>query len=265
MNKLKSVLANNEIAYGTFCALKDPAVIEILGYAGYDFAIIDLEHSALDLSTMEHFIRAAKIANITSVVRTPQNDNATILRAVEAGADAVMIPHLMTPEQAEKIVDMAKYAPIGQRGIDGSTRVAKYGNIPMVEHMKQQNEHVLVIGMIEDAEAVENIEELAKVKGLDLLFIGAADLSVSYELPHQVTHPNVRNAIKTVFEKAKIAGMKVGVPAYDAAQAQEVAALGASFITSPAVDTYHLTQTLKTHLNSVKTANSRQGEENYAK
>jgi 2-keto-3-deoxy-L-rhamnonate aldolase RhmA len=256
MNKMKQVLENNQIAYGTFCALKDPAIIEILGYAGYDFAIIDLEHSALDLSTMEHFIRAAKVANITSVVRTPQNDYATILRAVEAGADAVMIPHLMSKEQGKKIVDMAKYAPIGRRGIDGSTRVAKYGNIPMAEHMKQQNEHLLVIGMIEDEEAVENLDEILQVEGLDLLFIGAADLSVSYNLPHEVTHPTVRSAIKKVFEKSKEAGMKVGVPAYDAVQAQEVAALGASFITSPAVDTYHLTQTLKTHLHSVKTANS---------
>jgi 2-keto-3-deoxy-L-rhamnonate aldolase RhmA len=260
MNRLKEVLARNQIAYGTFCALKDPAVIEILGYAGYDFAIIDLEHSALDLATMEHFIRAAKVAGITSVVRTPQHDFATILRVVEAGADAVMIPHLMTKEQGKRVVDMAKYAPIGQRGIDGSTRVAKYGNIPMSEHMKQQNDHLLVIGMIEDAEAVDNMDELLTIQGLDLLFIGAADLSVSYELPHQVTHPTVRAAIKTVFEKANRAGMKVGVPAYDGPQAKEVADMGASFITSPAVDTYHMTQTLKTHLKSVKAANNQSVE-----
>ncbi|MCF8565569.1 siderophore biosynthesis protein SbnG [Alicyclobacillus tolerans] len=257
MHKFKEVLSRNEIAYGTFCALKDPAIIEILGYAGYDFAVIDLEHSALDLMTMEHFIRAAKIANITSVVRTPQKDEATILRAVEAGADAVMVPHLISQEQGKRIVDMAKYAPIGRRGIDGSTRVAKYGNVPMTEHMQQQNDHLLVIGMIEDAEAVENIDEILQVQGLDLLFIGAADLSVSYNLPHQVTHPTVRSAIKTVFEHASRAGMKVGVPAYDAAQAKEVVDLGASFVTSPAVDTYHLTQTLTAHLRSVKNANQR--------
>ncbi|MDQ0221118.1 HpcH/HpaI aldolase family protein [Peribacillus cavernae] len=256
-NVLKKCLSENRIAYGTFCALKDPAIIEILGYAGYDFAVIDLEHSALDLTTMEHFIRAAQIANITSVVRTPQNDYATILRAVEAGADAVMFPHLITREQAEKIVDIAKYPPIGHRGIDGSTRIAKYGNTPMNEHMQKQNERVLVIGMIEDAEAVENIDELVTVEGLDLLFIGAADLSVSYELPHQVTHPTVRAAIRTVFEKANRAGIKVGIPGFDADQAREVADLGASFITSPAVDTYHLTQSLKSHLNRIKTANNR--------
>jgi 4-hydroxy-2-oxoheptanedioate aldolase len=255
MNKLKDVLACNQIAYGAFCALKDPAIIEILGYTGYDFAIIDLEHSALDLSTMEHFIRAAKIAGITSVVRTPQMDNASILRVVEAGADAVMIPHLMSKEQGQKIVSMAKYAPIGMRGMDGSTRAARYGSTPMLEHMQQQNDHVLIIGMIEDVEAIENLDEILTVEGLDLLFVGAADLSCSYQLPNQVAHPIVRQAIKTVFEKANRAGIKVGVPAYDAAQAKEVADMGASFITSPAVDTYHLTQTLKAHLQTLKAAN----------
>jgi 4-hydroxy-2-oxoheptanedioate aldolase len=254
MSKMKETMARGELAYGSFCALKDPAIVEILGYAGFDFAIIDLEHSSLDLSTMEHFIRAAKVAGITSIVRTPQNDYATVLRAVEAGADGVMIPHLMSAEMGRRVVNMAKYPPVGMRGIDGSTRIARYGNVPMADHMKQQNERLIVIGMIEDKEAVDNLEEILGIEGLDMLFIGAADLSTSYGLPHQVTHPTVRGAIKSVFDRAKRTGMKVGVPAYDGKQAKEVADLGASFITSPAVDTYHITQTLKAHLESVKAA-----------
>jgi len=255
MSKMKETLGRGEIAYGSFCALKDPAIVEILGYAGFDFAIIDLEHSSLDLSTMEHCIRAAKVAGITSIVRTPQNDYATVLRAVEAGADGVMIPHLMNKEMGKRVVNMAKYAPLGMRGIDGSTRVARYGNVPMADHMKQQNERLIVIGMIEDKEAVDEIDSILTTEGLDMLFIGAADLSTSFGLPHQVTHPTVRAAIKTVFERANRAGMPVGVPAYDGKQAKEVADLGARFITSPAVDTYHITQTLKAHLESVKAAN----------
>jgi 4-hydroxy-2-oxoheptanedioate aldolase len=255
MNKLKDVLARNEIAFGSFLALKDPAIIELYGYAGYDFGIIDLEHSALDLQTMEHFIRAAQIAGISSVVRTPQRDTATILRAVEAGADVVMVPHLMTKEQGDFIVKMAKYAPIGMRGIDGSTRVARYGNNEMIEHMKTQNERILVIGMIEDEEAIENIDEILTVKGLDLLFIGAADLSVSMRHPYQVTHPAVREAVKTVIEKANAAGIKVGIPAYDAEQVRQNIESGISWITSPVMDTFHLTDTLKAHLHNIKSVN----------
>jgi len=252
MGQLRDTLSRGDIAYGTFCALKDPAVIELLGYVGYDFAVIDLEHSALDLSTMEHFIRAAKIANISSVVRTPQMDFATILRAVEAGADAVMVPHLMNRAMAERIVATAKYPPVGIRGIDGSTRVARYGGATMVDHMKAQNDRLLVIGMIEDREAVDDIENIVQTPGLDLLFVGASDLSCSYGLPTQVTHPTVRSAIEKVLVAANRAGIKVGIPAFDPQQAKDLAELGYRFITSPAVDTFHLTQTLSAHLKQLK-------------
>lgn len=254
MNKLKKALDNNQIAYGIFSALKDPAVIEILGYAGYDFAVIDLEHSTVDLSTMEHMIRAAQIANITSVVRTPQEDYGTILRAVEAGADAVMVPHLTSKAQAEKIVAMAKYLPIGQRGLDASTRVAKFGGISVdiENHMQSQNERLLVIGMIEDAEAVLNIEDIVTTKGLDLLFIGATDLSGSFGYPGEVTNPIVREAIQEVINKANNAGVKVGIPAFKPDQVREVINMGVSYLTTPAVDASFLTQSLKAHLESVK-------------
>lgn len=252
MGKLKEVLQRGEIAYGTFCALKDPAVVELLGYVGYDFAVIDLEHSALDLATMEHFIRAAQIGGISSVIRTPQMDFATILRAVEAGADAIMVPHLVSREMAERIVATAKYPPVGMRGIDGSTRVARYGGVQMVDHMKVQNDRLLVIGMIEDKEAVEQIDDIVQTPGLDLLFVGASDLSCSYGLPTQVTHPTVRGAIEKILASANRAGVKVGIPAFDPKQAKDLAELGYRFITSPAVDTFHLTQTLTAHLQSVK-------------
>lgn len=254
MGKLKEVLQRGEIAYGTFCALKDPAVVELLGHVGYDFAVIDLEHSALDLSTMEHFIRAAQVGGISSIVRTPQMDFATILRAVEAGADAIMVPHVLSREMAQKIVATAKYPPIGMRGIDGSTRVARYGGVRMVDHMKVQNDRLLVIGMIEDQEAVEQIEDIVQTPGLDLLFVGASDLSCSYGLPTQVTHPTVRAAIEKILFTANKAGVKVGIPAFDPQQAKDLAELGYSFITSPAVDALHLTQTLTVHLHALKTS-----------
>jgi 4-hydroxy-2-oxoheptanedioate aldolase len=254
MTRLKETLRRGDIAYGTFCALKDPAVVELLGYVGYDFAVIDLEHSSLDLSTMEHFIRAAQIGGISSVIRTPQMDFATILRAVEAGADAIMVPHIVSREMAEKVVATAKYPPVGMRGIDGSTRVARYGGVKMVEHMKVQNERLLVIGMIEDREAVEQIDDIVTTPGLDLLFVGASDLSCSYGLPTQVTHPTVRAALEKILSSASKAGVKVGIPGFDPQQAKDLAEMGYGFITSPAVDTFHLTQTLTAHLQALKEA-----------
>lgn len=256
MNKLKKAISESGIGFGMFTALKDPAIVEIIGHAGYDFVVIDLEHSAMDLSTMEHMIRVAEIVDITSIVRVPQEDYATILRAAEAGADAVMFPHLITKEQAEKIVNMAKYYPIGNRGLDASTRVAKYGNISMAEHMKLQNERVQVIGMIEDKEAVDNIDDILSVEGIDLLFVGAADLSSSFALPGQVTHPELRKAMKTIIDKAKKANVPVGLPAYDAVQVKQLEEMGVKFIATPAVDTFYITETFKAHLKEVKEYNA---------
>lgn len=245
-------IKKNEVCYGMFLALKDPAIVEIIGYAGYDFGIIDLEHSTTDLSTMEHMIRASETIGINSVVRVPQNDYGTILRAVEAGADTIMVPHLTTSEQAQKIVDMAKYYPIGKRGLDASTRVAKYGNVPMAEHMKIQNKRIQVIGMIEDKEALDQIDEILKIEGIDLLFIGAADLSSSFGIPGEVSHPKLREATHNIIEKANKANVPVGMPAYDAKQANELRNMGVKFIATPAVDTFLLSEMFNKHLKEVK-------------
>src|SRR5699024_4184735 len=147
-------------------------------------------------------IRASETAGLNSVVRVPQNDYATILRAVEAGTDTVMVPHLKDSKQARDIVDMAKYYPIGRRGLDASTRVAQYGNQSMAEHMKIQNERIQIIGMIEEKEDIEQIDEILTVDGIDLLFIGAADLSSSFGLPGEVSHPKLREAIQSVIDKS---------------------------------------------------------------
>src|SRR5699024_10800266 len=245
-------IEKNETCYGMFLALKDPAIVEIIGYAGYDFGIIDLEHSSLDLSVMEHMIRASETINLNSVVRVPQNDYGTILRAAEAGADTVMIPHLMDGKQAKDIVDMAKYYPIGKRGLDASTRIAQYGNKTMAEHMKIQNKRIQIIGMIEDQEAVENIDEILAVQGIDLLFIGAADLSSSFGLPGEVSHPKLREAIQSVIDKSNEVNVPVGMPAYDAEQANELREMGVKFIATPAVDTFLISEMFNNHLQNIK-------------
>lgn len=252
MSRLKQALDNHQVGYGLFVGLKDPAIVEIVGYAGYDFVIIDLEHSALDLSTMEHMIRAANLVGITAIVRVPQDDYATILRVLEAGAEGVMFPHLVTREQGEKIVQMAKYYPLGGRGLDPTTRVAKYGHVSMLEHMEEQNKRVQLIGMIEDKEALDQLDDILSVKGLDLLFIGTSDLSASLGLPGQVKHPEVQEAIRIILDKAAEQGVPVGMPAYDLAIAQEWIQLGAKFICTPPVDTFHLSKTFREHLLKLK-------------
>lgn len=252
MHKFMTRLNQEERAFGTIVTLKDPAVVELLGYVGYDFAIIDMEHSTLSLESMENMLRAAQCAQITSIVRTPKDDYGTILRVLDAGADAIMVPHLMTKEQGESIVNMAKYRPVGKRGLDGSTRAARYGVTPFTQHIRQQNEHVTVIGMIEDAEALHNLDELLRIDGLDLLFLGPADLAASLGFQEDFNHPLVWEAIQEIFSKAQAVGMKVGIPAFTAEEVNKAASMGASFFTTPPIDVLLLGRTLDKQLQDLK-------------
>ncbi|WP_183193072.1 HpcH/HpaI aldolase family protein [Brevibacillus nitrificans] len=252
MNKLSKLLHNQQSAYGMIVTMKDPAVVEMMGYAGYDFAIIDLEHTTMDLGLVEHMIRAARCVQVTSVVRTPQSDYGAMLRVVDAGADAIMVPHLTSREQAERVVGAAKYRPIGYRGLDGSSRSAAYGTIPLSQHIERQNEGVTVIGMIEDALALNNLNEIVSVPGLDLLFIGPADLAASLGYQEQFDHPVVMEAIEEIIATTRKAGLGIGIPAFTGEEVDRYARIGANYFTVPPIDTLFFSKALTVHLREVK-------------
>ncbi|AHV95678.1 HpcH/HpaI aldolase family protein [Paenibacillus sabinae] len=252
MNKLSKLLHNQQSAYGMIVTLKDPAVVEMLGHTGYDFAIIDMEHTTMDFGLVEHMIRAAECVKVSSVVRTPQNDYGAMLRVLEAGADAIMVPHLTTREQAERIVGTAKYRPIGSRGLDGSSRIAQYGTTPFQQHLKRQNERVTVIGMIEDESALTNLDDIVSVAGLDLLFVGPADLAASFGCQEQFDHPIVMEAIEAIVRTAREAGLGVGIPAFTAEEVDKYSRWGANFFTIPPIDTLLFSRAMTAHLSGVK-------------
>ncbi|WP_445487493.1 HpcH/HpaI aldolase family protein [Niallia sp. 03133] len=253
MTNFSKLLYGQQSAYGTIVTLKDPAVVEMLGYTGYDFAIIDMEHTTMDFSLVEHMIRAAKCVHVSSVVRTPQNDYGAMLRVLDAGADAIMVPHLTTKEQAERTVGTAKYRPIGFRGLDGSSRSAQYGTTPFLEHIERQNKQVTVIGMIEDAIAISNINEIVRVAGLDLLFIGPADLASSLGYQEQFDHPVVMEAIEEIIKVTRHAGLGIGIPAFTPEEVDKYTRWGANFFTIPPIDALLLSHVLASQLKGVKT------------
>ncbi|WP_165452479.1 HpcH/HpaI aldolase family protein [Paenibacillus thalictri] len=252
MNKLSQLIHDQQSAYGIIVTLKDPAVVEMLGFAGYDFAVIDMEHTTMDYGLVEHMIRAAQCVQVTSIVRTAPNDYAAMLRVLDAGADGIMVPHLTTREQAERIVGTAKYRPIGYRGLDGSSRAAHYGTIPFSQHIRRQNETVTVIGMIEDALAVTNINEIVSVPGLDLLFLGPADLASSLGYQDQFDHPAVMEAIEEVIAAARKANLGIGIPVFTPEEVDRYSRMGVNYFTVPPIDALLLSRALSSHLHDVK-------------
>ncbi|MFC1963785.1 HpcH/HpaI aldolase/citrate lyase family protein [Chloroflexota bacterium] len=178
-NRIKEKIRQGKLSIGTYVKLADPALVEIIGLAGFDAAFIDMEHTSFDLGLIQEMIRACDIVGITSLVRVPNNSHETILRVLEMGAQGIQVPHISDKEGARAAVRAVRYAPLGERGMGAATRAAQYGAIPLKEHVTTSNSEIILAVMVEDIEAVRHLEDIAAVEGIDLVAIGPADLTQS--------------------------------------------------------------------------------------
>ncbi len=216
-NRIRQLWAENKPAIGLWVALADPGIVEIAAYAGYDFVAIDQEHCALDFQTIENMLRAAKAAGVASMVRVPENNMKAILRIVELGPDGVFIPHIHDSADAKKAVEAVRYRPFGDRGISGSTRAARYGldGPDFPAFARRINQEVVVAAMIEDKSAVDDIEAIAATEGVDVCFIGPADLARSLDHMGARNDPATGVAIERVAAACRTIGKaKPGIAIY---------------------------------------------------
>lgn len=196
-NQLKARLAAGQQVHGLINAIPAPLLVEMAGYAGYDFVILDLEHGSTNPQTLENLIRAAECANITPLVRVPRAAPDVILQVLDAGAQGIVVPHVQSRSEAELAVAASRYHPLGNRGVAGG-RTTGFGTLPLADYMAMANREIMVVAMIEDRAGVEAIDEIASVPGLDMVLEGAMDLSQSLGVPTQVQHPEVQAAIERV-------------------------------------------------------------------
>lgn len=196
-NRLKAALQAGDPVFGLLNSIPSPVLIEMLGYAGYDFVILDMEHVSVNPETLENAVRAAECAGITALVRVPSAAPEYILRVLDCGALGVVIPHVRSRDEAEQIVRASRYYPNGQRGVSGG-RTTGFGSIDLVSYFERANREVMVVVMIEDRAGVEAISEIVRVPGIDMVLEGAVDLAQSYALPGQHQHPQVQAAIQSV-------------------------------------------------------------------
>jgi 4-hydroxy-2-oxoheptanedioate aldolase len=214
-NSLKQRLKNGEALLGTFVRSSDPAVVEVLGFAGFDFIIIDNEHTAMNLESMVNLIRASELAGMVPTVRIRQKNAAEILRVLDSGAMGVQVPQVDTAEEARRIAMWTKYAPEGERGFAASQRSAGYGSLDPVEYAVLSNENILTVCYCETKESVDNLDEILKVPGVDIIFIGPFDLSQAYGVIGQPNHPKVIEVIDGIITKVRAAGKAAGLIASD--------------------------------------------------
>jgi 4-hydroxy-2-oxoheptanedioate aldolase len=201
-------------------------LVELLGRMGFDAIFIDCEHGATGWEDVENMVRAAELADATPIVRVQSNDPSTITRALDRGAGGVQVPHINTRAQAEAAVQAAKFAPLGHRGYAGG-RSALGVKSNFTGHA---NDETMVVAMLEEVEALKNLDEILKVEHIDAFFIAPGDLSQSMGYPGQTDHPDVQAAIHDAVRRTRAAGRVSGVLTTNAASARRFLDLGALFI-----------------------------------
>jgi len=207
-NRVKEVMKRGNSAYGVLVALPSPALVEMAGFAGFDFVIIDQEHGAISPETFENMIRAAESSGTCPFVRIRDSQPETILGALDRGAQGIVVPHVNTPEQALKISKACRFHPRGNRGLAAAGRAAGFGFMPPAEFFSTANEETILMPMIENREGAERIDEILSVEGIDLVMAGAGDLSQAYGVPGQPLHPTTQEVVTKIF----LASKKAGVP-----------------------------------------------------
>ena len=216
-NTLKEKLAAGKAAFGVMITFPSPPVVELLGCLGFDWVLIDNEHGSITVENSEAMILASELTGIAPIVRPVANKAEIIAPFLDRGAWGVQVPHVSTAEEARAVVDAVKYFPVGHRGFFSRGRPAGYGlEGSSAEYVQDANRETLVCVMIEEVEAVENLDEMVAVEGVDVFFIGSGDLSQSMGYPGEQTHPEVQRMMERGVRVIRGAGKTAGVSCPDA-------------------------------------------------
>jgi 2-keto-3-deoxy-L-rhamnonate aldolase RhmA len=208
-NQLKQNLQQGKVVLGLFINSAYPAFVEICGHAGFDFAVIDLEHGALNTLVAEDLCRAADCVGIAPLVRVRKNDGPQIQRALDIGSAGVQVPQIETKADAQAVVRNAKYSPIGARGLSFYTRAGVYSSAG-TQIADQLNEESMVVVHVEGKRGVENLQEIISVPYIDVIFLGPYDLSQSLGIPGKVRDPRVIELMQTAVQEIRNAGKVAG-------------------------------------------------------
>ncbi len=226
------VLRKLRAGQGVLCFksnLADARVVEIAAMAGYDCVWLCLEHVPNDLRCIEEGIWAAKAYNADVMVRVAKGSYSDYIRPLEMDASGIMVPHIMSADEARNVVRTTRFHPLGRRPVDGGNADGAFCAIGAADYMQQANSKRFVVLQIEDPEAVEEIDSIAAVQGYDILFFGPGDYSHAIGFPGQYDHPLVIKARDKVLSSARKHGKYAGIPA-TSENIAGLAAMGFSFL-----------------------------------
>lgn len=233
LNEFKRRLFAGEALDGLWMSLASPITAEALGLLGYDWLLFDTEHSAVDLAQVQPLLQAASAGASNLVVRPAWNDKVLIKRALDIGAQTLLVPFVQTPEEAAAAVAATRYPPHGIRGVAGGTRASRYGLAK--DYFETANSEIAVLVQVETVEALSQLEQIASVPGVDGVFIGPSDLAASFGYLGNPDAAEVQVALKDAVERLKVIKVPAGILATNSTDAKRYRSWGYAFV-SGAVD-----------------------------
>jgi 4-hydroxy-2-oxoheptanedioate aldolase len=228
-NKFKKTLSSNKTQFGLWMGLPDSICAEIGAGAGFDWLLIDAEHAPYDLRSIQNHLQAIAPYDVPAIVRPPEGTTAIIKQLLDIGAQTLLIPMVNTAEQARQLVQDSLYPPKGIRGLGTSRARAAHWN-GVEGYLQKANDEICLIVQAETKQAIDNLDEIAKIDGVHGVFIGPSDLSASMGYVGNPGHPEVVAAVEKGIETIIKAGKAAGVLAVDKKLAEGYAAKGASFV-----------------------------------
>lgn len=248
-SRIVEKLRKDELVICTKLNIVDMITAELAAYAGFDCIWLDMEHVPVDYREIQSAMLAAKARGAETIVRTPRGAYSNLIRPLEMDAAAIMVPHVMSKADAEMVAHYTKFQPVGRRPVDGGNGDGMYGLMDTPDYVRYSNEQKLTIIQIEDIEAYEEIEEIAAVPGIDMLFFGPADFSHSLGLLLDMDNERVVEARRRVAEVARRHGKLAGTVG-STANMRELYDMGYRFI-SIGADVIGLAEYYKSIMNQV--------------
>ena len=226
-NSFKRAIAEGRQQLGLWCTLPGGFVSEALAGAGFDWLLLDTEHSPGDPLTVLEQLQAVASYDVSPVVRPASNDVVLIKRFLDLGAQTLLIPYVQNANEARQAVAAMRYPPQGIRGVSALTRATRFGRVP--GYGKRAHEELCLLVQVETQAALEHIEEIAAVDGVDGIFVGPGDLAASFGLVGELGHTTVKAAVEDAIRRIRAAGKPAGILTADVAYAKQCIALGTTF------------------------------------
>ena len=208
-NQVKRLLAAGEVVCGAGLTIMSPALIELIGLAGFDYVILDEQHGWMNPETVADMIRASENAGLTPMVRVPEIHSPTVGKFLDLGAQGIVFPNVNNAGDAKRAVDSVRYEPFGTRGSCPTVRAADYSMTDWLEHYEASNRGIFTLLLIETRAGFDNLESILEVDGIDSVLLGPFDLSSSLGVPGQVNHPEVVSRLRRAQNLLRRSGVTI--------------------------------------------------------